>query len=1038
MKKYSFLVTISIVGFMLFWSFSVSAQKATLSGTIFDEKNQQMIGVSVSLKGTTTGSISDINGKYTIANLDAGKYTIVAYMIGYTKIEKEIELTAGQKKEQDFTFKEDVLQLNQVVVVGYGVREKRDITGSIETIKAKELVQNSGSSSVEQVMQGRASGVQVTSANGVAGAAVKINIRGTSSISAGSEPLYVIDGIPISSGDFSSGALGAKTNALSDLNPNDIESLEILKDASSAAIYGSRGANGVVIITTKKGKEGKTKFEASISSGIVKETNRLKLISATEQLELRDNARAELGLTPESKATKIYGNWTRGQADSLAALGGTDWIDQVLQPGNQKQASISASGGNEKTIFYIGGTYLKEKGFLVGNNYEKVSGRVNIENKATEKLKLGANIGISFTNNQRVPIGDAGGLGDAQRMFPYIPVYNSDGTFFYPTKQGYPSNPVWELNTKTYTVKTFRTISNIFADYTISKNLKYRSEFGLDVMNQNEDQFEFRNVQDPTSNSSAWNRKVNSVGWTTNNFFSYEKTINKIHEFVATLGNSIEKSSTNGVGLNGWNFPSDFFTTPNAADASNKTGYYYETGYAFVSNFFRLNYKLKNKYIIAFSIRDDGSSRFGKDNRYGWFPAASAGWIASDEKFLSDSKWLSYLKLRASYGYTGNANIGDFAYLGVYYPGTGYAGSTGIAPGTLPNPDLSWEKSQQLDLTMDWGVLKNKISGTLTYYFKRTSDMLLNVSIPTSSGFSSILKNVGKMNNHGYEFTITTKNLSGKLKWTTDFNIAFNRNKVIDIAGLPADAFESGEPGEGRVLIDYPVGQAYVVKYAGVQQNDGAINLYDLQGNVTGTKVVKAGQDLYYDKFGNLMTSDNANFYENRVPCGSPIPKFLGGITNTFTFKNFEFNFLFCFVYGNTIYDDPAKQQIGAWDKIAQRPEILNSWTTENTNTDIPALNLYKPTNSDRFLYDASYIRLRSVSLSYKFSEKVCKKLNLTTFKIFVSGTNLLTFTKYPGWDPEVLRNVDPNSQQGNISFAGPSLQTPQAKTVTGGISFTF
>ena len=1038
MKKNTFFLSILIYGLLFFCGNSVYSQKASISGSVLDEKNQPMIGVSVSLKGTTTGSISDINGKYSITNIDTGKYSILAYMIGYSKIEKEIEVSTGQKIEQNFIFKEDVLLLNQLVVVGYGVREKRDITGSIETIKAKELVQNSGSSSVEQVMQGRASGVQVTSANGVAGAAVKINIRGTSSISAGSEPLYVIDGIPIASGDFSSGALGAKTNALSDLNPNDIESLEILKDAASAAIYGSRGANGVVIITTKKGKEGKTKFEASFSSGIVNETNRLDLLTATEHLTLRDKAREELGFLPEPKTSLIYGNWTRGQADSLAALGGTDWIDKVLQPGNQKQASVSASGGNEKTIFYIGGTYLKEKGFLVGNDYEKVNGRVNIENNATEKLKLGANIGLSFTNNERVPIGDAGGLGDAQRMFPYIPVYNSDGTYFYPTKQGYPSNPVWELNTKTYNVKAFRTISNIFADYTISTNLKYRSEFGLDVMNQNEDQFEFRNIQDPTSNSSAWNRKVNSMGWTTNNFFTYEKSINKIHEFIATLGNSIEKSHTNGVGLNGWDFPSDFFTTPNAADASNKTGYYYETGYAFVSNFFRLNYKLHNKYIAAFSIRNDGSSRFGKDNRYGWFPAASVAWIVSDEKFLADSKWLSYLKFRTSYGYTGNANIGDFAYLGVYYPGTGYAGNTGISPGSLPNPDLSWEKSRQLDVTMDWGVFKNRISGTATYYFKRTSDMLLNVSIPTSSGFSSILKNVGEMNNHGYEFTLTTKNLNGKLKWTTDFNIAFNRNKVIDIAGLPADAFESGEPGEGRVLVDYPVGQAYLVQYAGVQQSDGNINVYDLQGNVTGTEFVKAGQDLYFDKYGNLMTSNNPDFYENRVPCGSPIPKFMGGITNTFSYKRFEFGFLFSFVYGNTIYDDPAKQQIGAYDKIAQRDDILDFWTPENTDTDVPSLNLYKPTNSDRFLYDASYVRLRSVSLSYKFSEKICKKLNLTVFKIFISGTNLLTFTKYPGWDPEVLRNVDPNSQQGNISFAGPSLQTPQAKTVTGGISITF
>jgi len=1036
MKKFTQLIFLfTLTALMTFCSYG---QKVTLSGIVTDEKSQPMIGVSVSIKGTTTGSITDINGKYSIDNLDAGTYTFMAYMIGYIKVEKEVALTTGDKKEVNFTLKEDVLQLNQIVVVGYGVKEKRDVTGSIETIKMKDLAQTSGSSSFEQVMQGRASGVQVTAANGVAGAPVKINIRGTSSISAGSEPLYVVDGIPITSGDFSSGERGAGTNALSDLNQNDIESIEVLKDAASAAIYGSRGANGVVIITTKKGKAGKTKFDVNFSSGIVKETNRLELISAEEQLALRDKAREELGFSPEPKTATIYGTWTRGQADSLAALGGTDWIDKVLQLGSQQQAGISASGGNDKTIFYIGGTYLKEKGFLVGNSYEKVNGRVNVENKATEKLKLGTNIGLAFSTNNRVPIGDAGGLGDAQRMFPYLPVYNDDGTYFYPTQQGYPSNPVWELNTKTYVVKSFRTISNVFADYTFNPNLEFRSEFGVDVMDQVEDQFDFRNVQDPISVSSAWNRNSNVVSWTTNNFFTYQKKIKEIHEFTATLGNSVERSHTVQVGLNGWDFPNDFLTTPNAAEASNKTGYHYEAGYFFLSNFFRLNYKLNNKYIAAFSIRDDGSSRFGEDNRYGWFPAISAAWIASDEKFLSDSKLLSYLKLRASYGLTGNANIGDYAYLGVYYSGSGYNGNSGIVPGTLSNPDLGWEKSSQLDLTMDWGILKNKISGTITYYYKKTSDMLMKISLPTSSGFSYIWKNVGKMNNHGYEVTILTKNLNKKLKWTTDFNIAFNRNKVIDVAGLQPDAFESGEPGEGRVIVGYPVGQAYLVQFAGIQQSDGNIDVYDLNGNVTGTELVHAGQDLFYDKNGHLMTSANANFYENRIPCGSPIPKFLGGITNTFTYKNIEFSFLFSYVYGNTIYDDPAKQQIGAYDKIAQRPEILDAWTTENTDTDIPALIYYKPTNSNRFLYDASYIRLRTVTLSYKFSEKICEKLNLTTFKLFINGTNLLTFTKYPGWDPEVLRNVDTNSQQGNVSFAGPSLQTPQAKTITGGISISF
>lgn len=1050
MKKHYYIIAIlALITTTLF------AQKTSINGIVTDEKNETVIGATVVLENTTIGAVTDINGKYIINNLEPGKVNVVFSMVGFKKQKHEVTLVAGQSTKLDIIIKEDILQLEQVVVVGYGNKEKRDITGSIETIKAKELLE-SGNHSFENVMQGRASGVQVTAANGVAGAPVKVKIRGTSSISAGSEPLYVVDGIPISSGDFSSGGLGSGTNALSDLNPNDIESMEILKDAASAAIYGSRGANGVVIITTKKGKAGKTVFNASYNAGIINETNRLKLLSAQEMLNLRDRASAEKGLAPEPKTNTIYGSWTRAQADSLAALGGTDWIDKVLQNGILHEANVSASGGNDKTIFYIGGTYHNETGFLVGNKFQRANGRVNLENKATKQLTLGSNIGLTYSINDRVPIGDAGGLGDAQRMFPYLPVKTADNQFFYPEQGGYPGNPVWALENKKYKAKSFRTVSNVWGDYEFTKNLHYRSEFGVDVMNQDEDEFDFRNTQNPNSVSSAWNRRTSVFNWTTNNFLTYNLLVKEKHDMQFTLGNAIQRAHTDGAGLNGWDFPNDFYTTPNASSATNKTGYYYSTGYAFVSNFLRANYKFNNKYIFSFSLRNDGSSRFGSKNRYGWFPALSGAWIISDENFLVDNKILSFLKFRSSYGMTGNANIGDFAYLGVYYPTSGYNGQMAVVPGTLENSNLSWEKSAQLDVTLDYGFMNNKIAGSFTYYNKATSDMLLYVSIPTSSGYSNVLQNIGKMKNYGYELTINTKNINKKFKWSTDFNIAFNFNKVLDVNNLPPDAFESGQPGEGRVVVGYPVGQAYLVKYAGVQKQNDFITVYDVEGNevknadgTTKTALVLAGQDIYYDKHGNKMVANyfnqsgaligsNADFYEHRVPCGSPIPLFIGGITNSFSYKNFDFSFLVSFVYGNTLYDDPAKSQIGSYDKIAQRPEIKDAWTVDNPNTDVPALNLYRPTNSDRFLYDASFVRLRSISLGYRLPVTLSQKFYVDNLRVFVSATNLYTLTKYPGWDPEVLRNVDTNSQQGNISFAGPSLQTPQARVISGGIQIQF
>ncbi len=1016
-------------------AFSAFSQKGSVIGTILDERNDPMIGANIILENTKMGAVTDINGKFIIQNVDPGNYTVIISSIGYKKQKQAVTVTGGKATPINMSLKEDVLQLEQVVVVGYGTKQKRDVTGSIETLKPKDFQDRT--IDIEQSMQGRAAGVQITSMNGIAGSPSKVNIRGISSISAGTEPLYVIDNIPMTNGDFGSSGLGSGSSSLSDINPSDIESIEILKDASSAAIYGSRGANGVIIITTKKGKAGKTKFNASYSTGVVQETNRLKLISAKEQLSLRDQYYSELYNkdTVESPTSIVWGNITRHSADSLAELGGTDWIDKILRLGNYNDFNLSATGGNEKTVFFIGGTYHKENGFIKGNSFDRISGRINIENKATERLNLGGNIGLSFSDNQRVPTGDAGGLGDAQKLMPMIPIYNPDGSYFFNS-----GNPLWQIDNMKYTTKSFRTISNIFGDYEIYKDLKFRSEFGLDYLNLNENEFDFRDVYNSTSTSSAWNRRTSVMNWTTNNFLSYSKIFDSIHDVQITLGNSLQHSATSGVGLNGWDFPNDFFTTPNASSAANKAGYYYETGYGFVSNFLRTNYKLKNKYLASFSIRNDGSSRFGKDNRYGWFPAASAGWIISDEPFLKENPYLSFLKFRTSYGLTGNAEIGDFAYMGYYAPTGGYNGSVGIQPVTLENPKLKWEKSQSLDLTLDYGFLNNRLSGTICYYYKKTTDMLLNVSLPTSSGYSSFWKNSGKMQNSGFEFSILSRNINGKnFKWTTDFNIAFNKNEILDVQGLPPDAFESGQPGEGRVLEGYPIGQSYVVQYAGVSQSDQIISEHDVNGNITGTTQVHAGQPLYYDKFGNLMTSKNPNFYDHRVPRGNPFPKFSGGITNTFSYKNFEFSFLFSFSYGNTLYDDPAKSQIGDFRHIAQRPEILDAWTPTNTNTDVPML-LYSETsvNSDRFLFDASYIRLRSITFGYKLPTEICKKLKLESLKVFISGTNLLTFTKYPGWDPEVMRNVDPNSQQGNISFAGPSLQTPQAKTIGGGIQIEF
>jgi TonB-linked SusC/RagA family outer membrane protein len=497
-----------IVSSLLLYACSLSFVMAqSISGKIIDSKKETVVGAAITLEGTNKGVASDLDGNYKISDLEAKKYVLVISGLGFAKQKKTVDLSSQKDQVIDIELADDALQLDQVVVVGYGLEQKRDVTGSISTIKAKDI-NTTVQPSFEQAMQGRAAGVQVTSASGMAGSPVKVNIRGSNSISAGSQPLYVIDGIPITTGDFSPGNLGSRTNALADINPADIESMEILKDAAAAAIYGSRGANGVVLITTKKGKAGKTKFDAGYSYGVLSPTNVLKYTSGQQLLDLRDKGSLEINDSIESKKNQV-GWWnnqpfTRAQADSfVSATGGSDWIAATLRRGTLQQANLSASGGNEKTTFYIGGTYRKEEGFLVGNSFERTNGKIAIENKAYENLTIGINTNLSYSINKRVPTGSDGGFGLAQLKRPYIPIYNKDGSYNDPR-----GNPLWQLENRTFAARVFRAISEAHAEWRIIKGLTFRSSFGTDFLNQNESEFNFRNAQslDTSEVSSAWDQ----------------------------------------------------------------------------------------------------------------------------------------------------------------------------------------------------------------------------------------------------------------------------------------------------------------------------------------------------------------------------------------------------------------------------------------------------------------------------------------------------------------------------------------------------
>lgn len=1029
-----------LLGALLFLiSSNVLAQTGTVKGVVTGEDGLSIIGGSVVVEGTTIGASTDFDGNYELREVPVGEQTIVYSYIGLKTQKHNITIKEGETVTHDVTLSEDVMMLDQAVVVGYGTTQKRDVTGSISTIKA-EAIEQSTMPSVDEALQGQAAGVSIISQNGISGSAVKINVRGTNSIAAGSQPLIVVDGIPITTGNFDPGNLGSSSNALSDLNPSDIESIEVLKDAAATAIYGSRGANGVVMITTKRGKAGKSNINVGYSYGIMNETNRLEFLNAEEHLALRDRARTDQGLAPETPGTSVGGGLTRVEADSIARNGGTDWVDEMLRTGGVHQLELSASGGTEKVRYYLGGAYRSEDGFLRGNTYDRVNARLNLDADATKILRVGGNLAVTYTSIDRVRTGDAGGLGTAQQNLPYYPIFDENGEFYNDI-----SNPVRDLSLQSFNTEIIRSINSIYADLQLHKNVKFHSDFGIDFLNQQEDEFNFRNVNQVGSTSSAWDRTTRVINWNLNNYLTYEKDWEEKHYFKIMVGQSAQRVKAEGFGLNGWGFPNDYLTSPSDAPQENQSGYSYETGNGLLSFFSRINYKLKNRYLLGISMRGDASSRFGPDNKWGFFPAFSAGWIISDEKWLKGSKVVPYLKLSASFGYTGNDAIPDFAYWSLYNAGFDYADSSGVAPIQLDNPNLKWERSQQLDVNLDFAFANSKIYGNITYYRKTSSDLLLFMSLPTSSGYNGVWQNIGQLENWGMEFSLTSRNLNKKFKWETTLNLAFNRNKVLDAAGLPPDAFESGQPGEGRVIEGYPVGQAFLVEFAGVQAQDGQIGAYNLDGTPMldggGNQVmhdVQGGTELFYDKNGNVMTFANPTgglFYEyHRKAMGSPLPIFYGGISNTLKYAGVDLSFMFSFAYGNTLYDDAAKTQIGNWQSIAQREEILDAWSPDNPNTDVPGLNNYTPVNSSRFLYDASYLRLRSLTLGYNFPKKMLSKIHLQKLRIYFKGGNLWTLTAFPGWDPEVLRNVDPNSQAGNVSFAGPFLGTPQARTISFGI----
>ncbi|WP_353481375.1 TonB-dependent receptor [Haliscomenobacter sp.] len=1007
---------------LLLFGATVVFGQQSISGKVTDRDGDALIGASIMVKGTSIGTVSDIDGNFKVTA--TGNAILVISYTGFATLEEAL----NNRTELTIVLQPGI-DLAEVLVTGYGTAIKRELTGNIAKIRTEDI-KDMPVTSFDQAMQGKAAGVQITSGNGKLGQAVQIRVRGQSSVSASNEPLIVIDGIPATTADL--GSFGGATNPLADINPQDIASIEILKDASAAAIYGARAANGVVLVTTKRGKTGRTSVNYGFQYGQSNPARLLEFLNTEQYLKLYRQAAANSdridGLAasdPDSYTTYMEDFF---KTQSLGTFGtdkaeDTDWGKLAYQDAPMQQHDLNISGGNDKTTFYMSGQWFDQKGILIGNALNRISGRINVDHQAYKWLKVGFNTSLSRSFNERIS-------GDRQfdnpmqivALPPMTPQNDPDTGLPVGTPPGDISipvyyNPLINLGNAYYNTNTNRNLSSVYAQVSILDGLSFRSEFALDLLDQQEELYYNSKTQRNFSAPLGLGRNLFTrvENYNTNNYFTYNTGFGKTR-LDLTAGMAYQQSQQKTNFIEGQDFPSDAYRQ--IASAARKTnGESTETNFRFLSYFARANVKLADKYLVGVSVRTDGSSRFGKESRYGFFPAASLGWIVSEEGFLNNNKAISFLKVRASYGRTGNAEIGNFPQLGLFQGDAGYNGAPGQRPSQLGNPDLSWETTDQFDAGIDFGLFKDRITGEIDFYSKSTTGLLLNVNIPSTTGFATQFRNVGKLTNQGIEVVLNTDVVRGAFHWKTSLNFAANKNQITDLQG---QIIEAGLNNMSRAVEGQPLGTYFTAEYAGVDPANGNALWYK---NATE---------------GNRETTSTYS-QATRVVVGSPLPDWIGGVTNTFSYKGLELSVLFSAVIGNELnfYGVGRFSSANARFEDNQTVDQLAAWTKENPNTNIPEARLFFNNGaqpSSRFIQDGSFVRLRNATLSYNFPKTLTSKAKIQSLRLFVTGQNLLTWTNYIGWDPEVnADDIVTNIAQGYDFYTA-----PQPRTILAGFNIGF
>lgn len=981
------------------------AQNIRINGSVTSgESAEPLPGVNVVIKGTTAGAITDPNGEFVLAAPPDA--TLVISSIGF--ISQEVPVNS--RNVISVQLKVDVKELQEIVVVGYGTVNRKDLVGSVSKVDPLET-KSIQAGSFDAQLQGKVSGVQISSSTGVPGEAVNVRVRGATSINADNDPLYILDGVFINSNSLQSINTGGKaTSPIADLNPADIESIEVLKDASATALYGSRGANGVVIITTKRGSfEQKPQVNFSVSQGWADAPKLWELTTGPEHATLVNewwvNTGNSFASRPFRPANEIVnGQPGRGLPEEQQTY---DRLSELFRTGRSQAYSLSLNGGNNSTRYYIAGGYDHQDAIIKPIDFSRASFKVNLDQQVTDKVLISTSNSFTRTyrNQGRAGDGPQGGLLQAGLHTPtYLSPYNEQGQLV--GRAGFDN---LTLLIENYNVNTtsLRYIGNIFLEADLLPNLKFKSSWGTDYNNYNESEYWNTFLLLGAQGGYATSGITQFTSLLNEQTLTWNQKLGANHSLRVLVGNTLQRDVSSRTYAEGRGFPNNSYTQISSASSATSTQSW--TKYTLASFFGNIGYNYGGRYLLDLSLRADGSSRFGNDNKWGYFPSVGAAWRIKDEGFLRNVQAITDLKLRASYGIIGNQNgIGNFAAAGLWSGGNGYQGNPGTAPLQLANPDLRWEKTQQFNVGVDVGLLGNRLNLEFNVYDKYTTDGLLQLTLPGTTGFSSYWSNTAEISNKGFELAITSLNFRrAGFEWTTSFNVARNVNNIEKLATpLKYGSRDLILQQQGTPLYSF-----WVYKQLYVDSQTGNAVYEDVNGD-------------------GVTTAADRQIY------GSIWPDFFGGLTNNLKYRNFDLSFLFSFQYGNEVYNHNRFFGEGGGARDAARIILASNlarWQKPGDVTNVPRpdgvnVNNYLDGGS-RWLEDGSFLRLRSLTLGYNVPQQILQRANIRSLRAFVAGTNLWLLTKYTGLDPESAANSDQNQQ--GIDLGTP----PQPRSVQVGFN---